>query len=399
MGNWLSDWVNTRSGANLKIDADAQQGRFNTAMAPVTEGMAEMKGIVKQQMDPNSALNQNALATSKEQSADDIAEANRLAGRNVAMGGGNATASAFLGADALNNMTGKVYSDFQNNMNNRTESGLESLSGIYSNLGSIGQAGFNMKESALASNKMVDRNSMIAKGNMLGGALKIGGGLLSGNPMMALSGAGSMLQEGGPVGYNTGGQVEDPENPKPVGNGTSDEDSMLALAMQQRTDDNNFMWRKNVQGYEHNRSGEKFKGLAKGALAGDLAGRLLGTVVPGARIPAAIAGALYGRYKGGKNFEEKHEDIFSADDRAKVKEIRQRGFNAYQEGGQYSPLPGDIVDAKLEPGEYVLNRNAVNTIGKENLDELNEQVSPRFPKQNPDDDRSIKMRMGGYLYG
>tara|TARA_R100001463_G_scaffold126770_2_gene184596 strand:- start:8206 stop:9405 length:1200 start_codon:yes stop_codon:yes gene_type:complete len=399
MGNWLSDWIDTRSGANLKIDADAQQGRFNTAMKPVTEGMAEMKGIVKQQMDPNSSLNQNALATSKEQSADDIAEANRLAGRNVAMGGGNATAASFLSQDAINNMTGKVYSDFQNNMNNRTEAGLESLSGIYSNLGSIAQAGFNMNESALASNKMIDRNATIAKGNMLGGALKIGGGLLSGNPMMALSGAGSMLQEGGPVGYNTGGQVEDPENPKPVGNGTSDEDSMLDLAMQQRKDDANFMYWKNARGYEEARSGEKFKGFAKGMVGGNLAGTLLSTVIPGARIPATIAGGLYGRYKGGKNFEEEHEEDFSAEDRARVKEIRQRRKEGYQKGGQYSPLPGDIVDAKLEPGEYVLNRNAVNTIGKENLDEINEEISPRFPKQNPDDDRSIKMRMGGYLYG
>lgn len=311
MGNWLSDWIDTRSGANLKIDADAQQGRFNTAMQPVTEGMAEMKGIVKQQMDPNSKLNQNALATSKEQSADDIAEANRLASRNVAMGGGNATAASFLGQDAINNMTGKVYSDFQNNMNNRTEAGLESLSGIYSNLGSIAQAGFNMNESALASNKMIDRNATIAKGNMLGGALKIGGGLLSGNPMMALSGAGSMLQKGGMIEnpyYKADGGYVDHDNPKPVGNGMSDEDSMLQLAV---------------------------NGMQKGGMS------------------------------------------------------------------RYNPAPGDNMEKKyhLEEGEFVLNRNAVADIGKEKLEHINEEVSPRFPKQNPDDDRSIKMRMGGYLYG
>lgn len=32
-----------------------------------------------------------------------------------------------------------------------------------------------------------------------------------------------------------------------------------------------------------------------------------------------------------------------------------------------SPLPGDQVPAMLEPGEYVLNRNAVKAIGKKNL--------------------------------
>jgi hypothetical protein len=45
---------------------------------------------------------------------------------------------------------------------------------------------------------------------------------------------------------------------------------------------------------------------------------------------------------------------------------------------KYSPYPGDIVDAKLEPGEYVLNRNAVKAIGKENLNMLNHEVAPRF---------------------
>ena len=51
-----------------------------------------------------------------------------------------------------------------------------------------------------------------------------------------------------------------------------------------------------------------------------------------------------------------------------------------QKGGiaKNSPLPGDIVDAKLEPGEYVLNRNAVNAIGKETLDKINNKIAPRF---------------------
>jgi len=43
-----------------------------------------------------------------------------------------------------------------------------------------------------------------------------------------------------------------------------------------------------------------------------------------------------------------------------------------------SPLPGDVVDAKLEPGEYVLNRNAVKAIGKKRLDEINNKIKPRF---------------------
>ena len=51
--------------------------------------------------------------------------------------------------------------------------------------------------------------------------------------------------------------------------------------------------------------------------------------------------------------------------------------------GKYSPLPGDVIDAKLEPGEYVLNRNAVNAIGKKNLDRINFQEEPRFQEGGP----------------
>ena len=40
----------------------------------------------------------------------------------------------------------------------------------------------------------------------------------------------------------------------------------------------------------------------------------------------------------------------------------------------------DTVLTLLEPGEYVLNRNAVDAVGKENLDELNYEDAPRFPK-------------------
>ena len=45
---------------------------------------------------------------------------------------------------------------------------------------------------------------------------------------------------------------------------------------------------------------------------------------------------------------------------------------------KYSRQPGDSILALLEPGEYVLNRNAVNEIGKEKLDDLNYEDAPRF---------------------
>ena len=49
-------------------------------------------------------------------------------------------------------------------------------------------------------------------------------------------------------------------------------------------------------------------------------------------------------------------------------------------GNKYSPYPGDIIPAKLEPGEFVMNRNAVADIGVENLKAAND-ASPRYPQE------------------
>jgi len=59
---------------------------------------------------------------------------------------------------------------------------------------------------------------------------------------------------------------------------------------------------------------------------------------------------------------------------------------------KYSKLPGDSILTMLEPGEYVLNRNAVNAVGKENLDELNFEDAPRY-----DMSQRRNMQVGGML--
>ena len=206
-------------------------------------------------------------------------------------------------ADVANKAQANTQGQFLNYMSGQTENALGTMGGVLANQGQIAQAGFNMGESARRYNKELESQVAQKKAGMLGGALKLGGGLLMGNPMMAMGGAGQMFaQKGGYIKkYNHGGKVEDPENPKPVGNGVSDDDAIATSML----------------------------GMAMGGMAKD----------------------------------------------------------------KYSPLPGDTVDAKLEPGEYVLNRNAVNAIGKDKLDKINNEVEPRF------DDDKVKMRMGGYLYG
>jgi len=235
-------------------------------------------------------------------SSDQMAEATRLNERLLlnAGGGGNPNVAA------VNNMkstvdsvdaTNRTYSDI---LKGNQDSAIQTLSGVGSTYADMDMGAFNLEQSAIDRNAAIDKNKAAWMANAAGGLLKVGGGIAMGNPGLALSGAGSLLaQEGGYIGYNQGGMVEDPENPTPVGNGMSDEATMLSMAMER---------------------------------------------------------------------------------------------NGYQTGGKYSSGPGDTVPAMLEEGEYVLNRNAVDAVGKENLDNLNNQVEPRF-------NDTIKMRMGGYKIG
>ena len=62
------------------------------------------------------------------------------------------------------------------------------------------------------------------------------------------------------------------------------------------------------------------------------------------------------------------------------------------EYSKYSRGPGDSILALLEPGEYVLNRNAVDDIGEEKLDEINFEDSPRF-----DMSQRSNFQVGGML--
>lgn len=56
---------------------------------------------------------------------------------------------------------------------------------------------------------------------------------------------------------------------------------------------------------------------------------------------------------------------------------KQRG------GGLGGTGTGDTIPAMLEPGEYVLNRKAVETVGTSTLDHLNFNLAPRFQKGGP----------------
>ena len=69
------------------------------------------------------------------------------------------------------------------------------------------------------------------------------------------------------------------------------------------------------------------------------------------------------------------------------------------EYSKYSKLPGDSILALLEPGEYVLNRNAVNAIGEEKLDEINYEEAPRYDMAQRADSGFQMGGMLGDMYG
>ena len=72
---------------------------------------------------------------------------------------------------------------------------------------------------------------------------------------------------------------------------------------------------------------------------------------------------------------------------------------------QYSM--GDVVNANLEPGEYVVRRNAVNSIGTENMEMLNHadgahgalnklMVSASLVHLQPQDNSPVKIEANGF---
>ena len=306
-----------------------------------------------QMMERGSAYNQQARASMQNNASDSQAESFRQSERLAAMGGGVPTgvitAQNMQGA---NNMQANASAQFENQFAQNQNQGVGILSGAMNNQAQIMQQG----QQADQARRMAKTNASQQFMGVLGSGLKMAaasqgattgqrGGSVSAAPkgyhympngkLMKNSAMKGYL-EGGPVGYNEGGQVEeeDPENPKPLGNGESDKDSMLRLAMEeQKRKDSNFMYGENVSGYEDMRAGEGFKGMVKGTLAGNVVGGMLGSAIPGVGLPATIAGGLFGRYKARKRFEKDNEGGFNAEDRARVKEIRARRKAGYQQGG------------------------------------------------------------------
>ena len=403
--SWLSKWIDKRTGANRAIDVEAQQTRYDDAMSGVNAGYNKMMGIAEQQMDINSDMNQARLAQMEASSADNAAEASRLAQRTAASAGGApAAALAFQAQDMAQKGQANVMNQYQQGMFQQTENALGTMGGVLANQGQMQQARFNMGESARSFNAQLEQQAAQRKAGMLGGALKIGGGLLMGNPAMALSGASSFMQQGGyiqPQEYAVGGLVRRAASKIAKGAKKKLTSKQKSYLQRKKVEDQ----RKRMQEFQDNPPDDYVDiPLEERGITMDR-GLMHGGYVHKKKYNhgGPVGGGFLYQAQLGKRPDPKPVGNGESDEDAKASMFGMMlaglaGANAIRRGkmpqmGKNNPLPGDIVDAKLEPGEYVLNRNAVNAVGKENLDKLNNEIEPRF------DDSKVKMRMGGYLYG
>jgi len=207
-----------RSGENQKVNVDAQQARFNTAMGDTTNRYENIYKIGQDDLDINSSQNKQVKATFDADAADNAAEAARLAARTGAQSGGvPAAVIAAQTANTVNQGYANSANTFSDYYQGNRQQGVQTMAGATANLAQIDNNAFNMGETARANNAAIDTATAKYKMNMLTGGLGVAGNLMMGNPAGALGSAQSMFaQQGGSVkGYQEGDFV-------PEGNGKDD---------------------------------------------------------------------------------------------------------------------------------------------------------------------------------
>ena len=157
---WLKDTYNKLSGASLKENVGQLGDRYDEAYGDVSAGYDKLSGYASEMMNPMSSQNLRMKSIMGEGLSDDVAEQSRLAGRNIAMGGGgNATSTAFNAADAQNNATADTMSSFNKYLQGNMNQGAGMLSGVLANQGQLAGNKFNMQENQRQTNKQLDRAS------------------------------------------------------------------------------------------------------------------------------------------------------------------------------------------------------------------------------------------------
>jgi len=195
---WLSDKWDELTGKNQKVAESTVNAEYDAAYGEGREAYGKLKDRGYEMMDPDSAFNVAINAGFQESAADSSAEASRLAGRNIAMGGGgNATATAFNVADNANNAAASANDSYNKYLQGAMSTGTGLVSGAVNNLTNMNQNQMNAVSNQRLANAQIDSAATGFGANVIGKGLQMAFGMPP------------VLQEGGPVDmYQDGGYVE-----------------------------------------------------------------------------------------------------------------------------------------------------------------------------------------------
>lgn len=205
---WVQDTYKKLSGASLKTDVGKLGQRYDDEYSDVTAGYDKLSSYASGMMNPMSSQNLRMKSLMSDDLSDNVAEQSRLAGRNIAMGGGgNATSTAFNAADAQNNATADTLKSFNTYLQGNMNQGAGMLSGVLANQGQIAGNKFNMLENQRQTNKQLDAASAQYGMNLF----SQGAQMVAGIP---------------PVGMAHGGEVEGAYGGRPDSSQQLNQDAM-----------------------------------------------------------------------------------------------------------------------------------------------------------------------------
>jgi len=198
--SWLSSTMDKLSGASMKEDLGKLGGRWDDAYG---ESLGVQKELLQQgrdMTDPYSQANLRQKGMMKDDSADNMAEAMRLQGRNAQMAGG-----APIGVMAQQGIAGAQKNEaanlkaFNQYLQGQQSAGQGLMGDASANIASMQGNKFNMMESQNQANKQIDQQSAKWGLNMMSKAANFipGVGPAASQAMQMMGGMGGGMAEGG----------------------------------------------------------------------------------------------------------------------------------------------------------------------------------------------------------
>ena len=158
--SWLSNTMDKLSGKSMKEDLGALGNRWEDAYGESGKVQDELLARGRDALDPYSQQNLMQKGMMADDSADNMAEAMRLQGRNAKMQGG-----APIGVMAQQGIAGAQKNEasnlkaFNQYLQGQQQQGTGLMSGAAANMAELQGNKFNLMESQRAANKQIDANA------------------------------------------------------------------------------------------------------------------------------------------------------------------------------------------------------------------------------------------------